>query len=88
MLQGFLEACGVWDQDIPFSDNVLPTLQKMILVEGKVFGLTIKDGWVDSIMELPNQTTEPEDDFALEASEPEDGEDEDFGDEEGEDIPF
>jgi len=89
MLQGFLEACGVWDQDIPFSDNVLPTLQKMILVEGKVFGLTIKDGWVDSIMELPNQTIEPEDDFALEASEPEDGEDDDFGDEEeDEDIPF
>ena len=87
MLQGFLEACGVWDQDIPFSDNVLPTLQKMILVESKVFGLTIKDGWVDSIMELPNQT-EPADDFALEASEPEDGEDEDFGDEEEEDIPF
>ena len=55
---------------------------------GKVFGLTIKDGWVDSIMELPNQTTEPEDDFALEASEPEDGEDEDFGDEEEEEIPF
>jgi hypothetical protein len=87
MLQGFLEACGVWDQDIPFSDNVLPTLQKMILVESKVFGLTIKDGWVDSIMELPNQT-EPADDFALEASEPEDGEDDDFGDEEEEDIPF
>lgn len=88
MLQGFLEACGVWDQDIPFSDNVLPTLQKMILVEGKVFGLTIKDGWVDSIMELPDQAPEPADDFALEASEPEDGEDDDFGDEEEEDIPF
>ena len=88
MLQSFLEACGVWDQDIPFSDNVLPTLQKMILVENKVFGLTIKDGWVDSIMELPDQV-EPEDDFAIEASEPESGEDDDFDDEEEDDhIPF
>ena len=88
-LQAFLEACGVMDQDIPFEDNLLPTLQKMILVESRVFSLTIeKDGFVNSVMELPNQETAPEDDFSLVSSEPEEGEDDDFGDEEGEDIPF
>ncbi len=88
-LQAFLEACGVMDQDIPFEDNLLPTLQKMFLVEDRVFSLTInKDGFVDSVMELPNQST-PEDDFSLASSEPEEGEDDDFSDdEEGEDIPF
>ncbi len=88
-LQATLEAYGVMDQDIPFEDNLLPTLQKMILVEDRVFSLTLnKDGFVDSIMELPNQST-PEDDFSLASSEPEEGEDDDFSDdEEGEDIPF
>ena len=93
MLQSFLEATGVWDQDIPFSDNVLPDLQKMILAESKVFGLTIKDGWVDSIMELPDQ--EPDaDDFEEvniqntqdESFDEEDGFDDD--EEDDDDIPF
>lgn len=91
-LQSFLEAGGVWDQDIPFSDNVLPTIQKMLLVESKVFGLAIKDGFVDSIMELPDQETEVADDFespavetANDGFESDDSNDEEF---EAEDIPF
>ena len=89
MLQSFLEATGVWDQDIPFSDNVLPTLQKMILVESKAFGITIKDGWVDSIMELPPQDDEPSDDFEIADVEESSDEDDGFDtDEEEEELPF
>ena len=90
-LQAFLEAGGIWDQDIPFSDNVLPTIQKMLLVESKVFGLAIKDGFVDSIMELPDQAAEPQDDFESPAVETEDDDfesDAGFVLQEGEDIPF
>ncbi len=89
-LQAFLEACGIMDQDIPFEDNLLPTLQKMILVENRVFALSIKiDGFVDSVTELTKQETTSEDDFSLASSEPEEGEDDDFSDDEEDDsIPF
>ena len=88
-LQSFLEAGGIWDQDIPFSDNLLPTIQKMLLIENKVFGLAIKNGFVDSIMELPDQESESDDDFESPAVETanDDFESND-GFEEEEDIPF
>jgi len=94
MCQSFIEAGGIWDQDIPFSDNLLPTFQKMLLTENKIMGLAIKDGYVDSIMELPDQASESDDDFespaAVETGFDDSDEFDSFNDavSEPEDIPF
>lgn len=61
-LLDFLEIAGVGDVQIPFSDNILPRLQKALLKAGVEFYTKLKDGWADSFLEIPNQKASDEDD--------------------------
>lgn len=62
-LINFLEACGVLDEVLPFTDNVLPMLEKKILKKALPFSVVIKGGYVDYISSLEGVTieTDPED---------------------------
>jgi hypothetical protein len=44
----FLDVCGVKDSAIPYTENILPHLQEMILDEDRTFNVVIKNGWIDS----------------------------------------
>lgn len=45
----FLDATGIIKKDIPWKENLLPLMQRMILKEDRQFQIIVKDGWVDSI---------------------------------------
>jgi len=62
LVENFLEVSGVYDQDIPYSDNVLPKLQKVLLKRRAEFQVMLKAGNVDSFMELPEQDDNFDDD--------------------------
>jgi hypothetical protein len=52
----FLKLCG-WDEEadsIPWSDNVLPFLEKVLRVKQKPILAVLKNGWIDSISEFSN----------------------------------
>lgn len=55
LLESFLEVTGILDMDIPYSENVLPKLQKAMLKAGQEFQVMLKGGNADSFMELPEQ---------------------------------
>lgn len=66
LLEEFLESAGVLDDALPFTDNVLPKLQRRILAKGKEFMVILKGGWVDSFAELPvTEQGATEDDVAV-----------------------
>jgi hypothetical protein len=48
LLIDFLEVTGVKDKAIPYSENILPTLQEMIADEDQEFSVVVKRGWIDS----------------------------------------
>lgn len=62
-LMDFLEIAGVGDVQIPYSDNVLPKVQKALLKAGVEFQVALKDGWADYFMEItePKASDEDED---------------------------
>ncbi|MBE0573339.1 hypothetical protein IH575_00345 [Candidatus Dojkabacteria bacterium] len=62
-LEEFLQVCGMdfVSDDIPFSENVLPYVEKMLLERGKKVIISVSpDGWVDSIVPAPDEGDEPE----------------------------
>jgi len=56
-LADFLTAAGVIDTEIPFSENVLPTLESILQTKGQPLMLVIKNGWADSYAPLPDLDT-------------------------------
>jgi len=62
LLESFLEVTGVYDIEIPFSENVLPRLQKHLLKKGAEFQVMLKNGNCDSFLELPDLDEENLDD--------------------------
>lgn len=48
-LWDFLQVTGLATKTMPWKENVLPTLQKYILRDGKVFSGAIREGWIDSL---------------------------------------
>lgn len=57
MLVSFLEVglgMSIDEIRIPFSDNVLPKLEKMLKREHQFFQVVLKDGWPDSFAEIPS----------------------------------
>ena len=67
-LDEFMSVTGAWSfGPIPYSDNVLPTLEKRILRKEKVFNFLMKKGYVDNFYEKV-QEPEPTDDFSAGAS--------------------
>lgn len=54
MMVSFLEATGVFQKTIPFSDNLLPILAKLILEEDREFMVVLRAGWPDSISVIPS----------------------------------
>lgn len=52
----FLDAIGCWEEVIPFSENILPTIQKRALKANKTVLVMVKEGWVDSAVreDAPN----------------------------------
>lgn len=52
LLESFLDVTGVLDKEIPYSDNILPKLQKLILRQGNTFMVMLKGGYVDSFLPL------------------------------------
>jgi len=69
-LDEFLTIVGAWDfGPLPYSDNILPSLEKRILRKAKVFNLLMKKGYIDNFYEK-SQIQEPEsdNDFAEGAS--------------------
>lgn len=86
LAESFLEVTGVYDKEIPYSENVLPKLQKAIMKAGCEFQVMLKNGNADSFMELPDLDEESDD------NDEDDWEvaEEDFEDEEEEkdEIPF
>lgn len=52
-LDEFLSITGAWaDGPIQFTDNILPVLQKRILRQNMKFQFVMKNGWIDSLVEL------------------------------------
>ena len=50
-LDNFIMATkAVVDGPIPYSDNILPTLQKRILRKEAEFKFIMKDGWINNII--------------------------------------
>ena len=50
LVEDFCEYAGVWNRGpVKWKDNILPTLEKRILREGKTFQFVIKDGWVTTL---------------------------------------
>lgn len=46
----FMEATGLVEQTIPFSENPLPELQKLALEENRAFRIIVAKGWIDRIV--------------------------------------
>lgn len=44
-----LEVTGVMKKQIPWKENLLPLLQKMMLKEDRIFSGSVKKGWIDSL---------------------------------------
>jgi hypothetical protein len=44
----FLDFCGVKDSVIPYTENILPDLEQMILDEDREFIVKVNKGWIDS----------------------------------------
>lgn len=61
-LLAFLEVAGVGDAQIRYSDNVLPKLQKVLLLADKEFNTVMKDGWADYFFDEPELQEETDDD--------------------------
>lgn len=53
----FMEATGVANTPIPFSDNPLPALEKAILNADREFLVVLQNGWPDSYAEIPQVKT-------------------------------
>jgi len=51
ILADFCDAFGVWDFGaMPYSDNILPIMEKRIKRANKTVQIAMKNGWVDSIL--------------------------------------
>ena len=62
-LEEFLLVAGLdfASDEIPFSENVLPYLEKLLLSRGKKLVVSLSpEGWVDTIVEAPDMGEEPE----------------------------
>jgi hypothetical protein len=71
-LYDFLQATGVGNHLIKYSDNPLPEIQRIALQEGKVFEAVVVKGWVDTILtNLDDDEEEDEENLAEEEKEPE-----------------
>jgi hypothetical protein len=70
MLREFCDVTGVWEKGVmPYKDNVLPLIEKRILHEDKEFQFVIKQGWVDSFIQLDQPQSEELPDDELEEEE-------------------
>jgi hypothetical protein len=77
-LINFLEATGVLDDVIPYTDNLLPTLEKKILKKNQSFSVHVKEGFVDFISSLEGVSVDPDPDEPDEdTTDPEDTDDDD-----------
>jgi hypothetical protein len=62
-IEEFLRLSGfdISKEDIPFSVNVLPWLEKKLQVSRKIFSITLNDkGYVDTLTEIPEYLLPPE----------------------------
>ena len=51
ILTDFCDAFGVWEYGpMPYSDNILPFMEKRVKRANKIVQITVKNGWVDSIL--------------------------------------
>lgn len=72
MLDNFIMATkAVAKGPIPYSDNILPYLQKRIMRESAKFTFTMKDGWIDHILPPDMNEDGGEDDWGDKAEEAE-----------------
>ena len=68
-LYDFLEATGVSNHNIPFSDNPLPEIQRIAQKENRTFKVILQKGWIDMIIPpMLDDAFELEDDFFEEKS--------------------
>lgn len=68
----FLDATGVLEKEIKFSENVLPRLQKEILKEARIFLVYLKEGNVDAFATLPEEEPDVDEDEDLTQDDDED----------------
>lgn len=54
-LYDFMEATGVVEHEIPFSENPLPEIQKIALEENRQFRIIVAKGWIDRIVAPLNE---------------------------------
>jgi hypothetical protein len=47
-LLNFLDVTGVKEKAVPYTENILPTLEEMILDEDRSFLVTVEKGWITS----------------------------------------
>lgn len=59
-LINFLEATGVLDEVLPYTDNILPMLEKKITKKDQPFSVVMKEGWVDYISSLEGVSITPD----------------------------
>lgn len=52
-LISFFESAGIWDMDIPFSDNMIPTFDAFLREHGRPFSVRLRNGWADSYSPVP-----------------------------------
>lgn len=57
-LDAFLQAVGLGDLEMPWSDNLLPALLTLILKKDREFSVTYKEGWPD-VYEAVIQAAKP-----------------------------
>ena len=60
LLDEFLTVTKAWDDGpIPFTDNILPVLQKRILRKNASFQFVMKDGWINTLLDSDEPVGEP-----------------------------
>ena len=50
-LEDYLSVSGGADKPMPWSDNILPTLEKRILRADKEFAFVVKEGWINTFLD-------------------------------------
>lgn len=55
-LDAFLQAVGLGELEMPWSDNILPALLALILKKDREFGVTFEKGWPVSYEAIPQES--------------------------------
>ena len=70
LLDGFMDATGLSEADIAYSDNILPACQRAMLMDGRTYRVKIENGYAKEYIPLKQQTPADEDeDWAADVDE-------------------